>query len=125
MTLGNIRTSLRNIMNSSFDVKMKDGVTKSLSLASFGISTGSYFGTDENDRAGINLGVGRRYELSEDLFIYCLKISYMLWLCYKFSSLYLSETYIWLKETHTRHEIHSEIKQSKYKVGRQSWYGHI
>ncbi len=49
-TIGNIRTSLRNVMNSSFDIKMKDGVTKNLSLASFGITTGSYFGTEENER---------------------------------------------------------------------------
>ena len=44
-------------------------------VSSIFISNPCYdFGTDENDRAGINLGVGRRYGLSEDLFIYCLKI---------------------------------------------------
>ena len=49
-TIGNIRTAMREMMNSSFDIKLKDGTTKKLSLASFGIATGSYFSTEENER---------------------------------------------------------------------------
>ncbi|SDA42006.1 flagellar hook-associated protein 2 [Butyrivibrio sp. INlla18] len=49
-TIGTIKTALREMMNSSFDVTLKDGTTKSLSLASFGISTGGYFETEENER---------------------------------------------------------------------------
>ena len=49
-TIGTLRTSLREMMNSSFDITLKDGSTKSLSLASFGIATGSYFATDEDER---------------------------------------------------------------------------
>ena len=49
-TVGNLRTAMRDIMNSSMNITLKDGTTKSLSLASFGISTGSYFGTEENER---------------------------------------------------------------------------
>ena len=49
-TVGNVRTALRDVMNSSFEVTLKDGSTQSLSLASFGISTGSYFTTEENER---------------------------------------------------------------------------
>ncbi len=49
-TIGTLRTSLREMMNSSFDITLKDGTTKSLSLASFGIATGSYFSTEENER---------------------------------------------------------------------------
>ena len=32
------------------DITLKDGTTKSLSLSYFGISTGSYFSTEENER---------------------------------------------------------------------------
>lgn len=49
-TVGSIRTALRGVMNSGIDVTMKDGSTKNLSLASFGIATGSYFSTEENER---------------------------------------------------------------------------
>ena len=49
-TIGTLRTSLREMMNSSFEITLKDGTTKSLSLASFGIATGSYFSTEENER---------------------------------------------------------------------------
>ncbi|WP_026488693.1 flagellar filament capping protein FliD [Butyrivibrio sp. XBB1001] len=49
-TVGTLRTAMRDIMNSSIDVKLKDGTTQKMSLASFGISTGSYFGTEENER---------------------------------------------------------------------------
>jgi len=37
-------------MSEGIDVKLKDGTTQKLSLASFGISTADYFGTDENER---------------------------------------------------------------------------
>lgn len=49
-TIGTIRSAMREMMNSSFDITLKDGSTKSLSLASFGIATGSYFSTDEDER---------------------------------------------------------------------------
>lgn len=49
-TVGTLRTAMRDIMNSSIDVKLKDGTTQKMSLASFGITTGSYFGTEENER---------------------------------------------------------------------------
>jgi flagellar hook-associated protein 2 len=48
-TVSTIRTAMRSIMNSSFEVDTKDG-KKSLSLASFGITTGDYFGTEDNER---------------------------------------------------------------------------
>ena len=49
-TVGNVRTALRDLMSSSFEITLKDGSTQSLSLASFGIATGSYFSTEENER---------------------------------------------------------------------------
>ena len=49
-TVGTLRNAMRDIMNSSIEVTLKDGSTKSLSLASFGIATGSYFGTEEDER---------------------------------------------------------------------------
>ena len=49
-TVGTIRNAMRDIMNSSMEVTLKDGSKKSFSLAAFGISTGSYFSTDEDDR---------------------------------------------------------------------------
>ena len=49
-TIGNIRNAMKDIMVQSFDITLKDGTTSKLSLASFGISTGSYFSTEENER---------------------------------------------------------------------------
>jgi len=49
-TISTVKTALRDIMGSSFDITLKDGTTKSVSLASFGITTGSYFSTEENER---------------------------------------------------------------------------
>ncbi|WP_026517162.1 flagellar filament capping protein FliD [Butyrivibrio sp. MC2021] len=49
-TIGTIRTALRDIVASSFEVTLKDGTKQKYSLASLGISTGSYFSTEENDR---------------------------------------------------------------------------
>ncbi len=49
-TVGNIKNAMRDVMLSSFDITLKDGTTSKLSLASFGISTGSYFTTEENER---------------------------------------------------------------------------
>ncbi|WP_027218211.1 flagellar filament capping protein FliD [Butyrivibrio fibrisolvens] len=49
-TIYNIRNSLKNVMISGIDVTLKDGTTSKLSLASFGITTGSYFNTEENER---------------------------------------------------------------------------
>lgn len=49
-TIGTVKQALREVMNSSFDITMKDGTVKSLSLGYFGIGTGSYFTTEENER---------------------------------------------------------------------------
>lgn len=54
-TLGTLRTGLKSIVSSSFEVAMKDGTTASLSLASFGIATGSYFTTDEDEREVLHI----------------------------------------------------------------------
>lgn len=54
-TIGTVKDALRSITNMSFDVKMKDGTTKALSLASFGITTGSYFSTEENEREVLHI----------------------------------------------------------------------
>ncbi len=48
-TVGNLRTAMREIMSSSFTLTV-GGKEVSLSLASFGISTGDYFSTEENER---------------------------------------------------------------------------
>lgn len=48
--IGNLRSSMRSIMAESFEITLKDGTTSKLSLASFGISTGSYFTTEDNER---------------------------------------------------------------------------
>ena len=49
-TVGNLRSALRGIAGGSFEISLKDGTTSQLSLASFGIATGSYFSTEENER---------------------------------------------------------------------------
>ncbi|MCR4636263.1 MAG: flagellar filament capping protein FliD [Butyrivibrio sp.] len=49
-TIGNLRTGLRGITNLGFDITLKDGATSKLFLADFGIGTGSYFSTDDNER---------------------------------------------------------------------------
>ncbi|MBO4456420.1 MAG: flagellar filament capping protein FliD [Butyrivibrio sp.] len=49
-TIANVRNALKGIMNMSFEVTSKDGVKSNLSLANFGISTGSYFTTEDNER---------------------------------------------------------------------------
>ncbi|SFB95441.1 flagellar filament capping protein FliD [Butyrivibrio sp. YAB3001] len=54
-TISNIRTGLRGITNKGFDVKLSDGTTKTLTLASFGIATGSYFSTEENERDALHI----------------------------------------------------------------------
>jgi flagellar hook-associated protein 2 len=49
-TLSTIRSGLTSIITQGVDVTLKDGTTQKLSLASFGIATGSYFNTEENER---------------------------------------------------------------------------
>ncbi len=49
-TVGTIRSALRSIVANPIEITMADGSTSSLSLASFGIATGSYFSTEENER---------------------------------------------------------------------------
>ncbi|MBP3199838.1 MAG: flagellar filament capping protein FliD, partial [Butyrivibrio sp.] len=49
-TISKLKSSMASVMQSTFDIKAKDGTTKTLSLASFGIATGSYFSVGENER---------------------------------------------------------------------------
>lgn len=49
-TIGNIRNGLRSIINTGFDVTLKDGTTSKLYLSDFGIGTGEYFATEDNER---------------------------------------------------------------------------
>ena len=49
-TIGNVKDALKEIMSKAFEVTSKDGVTSKITLATFGIATGSYFSTDENER---------------------------------------------------------------------------
>lgn len=48
-TIGTIRSAMRDMMARTFEVDTKDG-KKGLSLAAFGITTGSYFETEDNER---------------------------------------------------------------------------
>ena len=49
-TIGTIRNSLKGIISQGFEVTKADGTKQSLSLSSFGISTGSYFTTTQDER---------------------------------------------------------------------------
>ncbi|WP_248405470.1 flagellar filament capping protein FliD [Butyrivibrio fibrisolvens] len=49
-TIGSIRSGLKSIVNSGFDITNKDGTTTKLYLTDFGIGTGSYFTSEENER---------------------------------------------------------------------------
>ena len=49
-TISTIRNAMKDVMLTGFDIKLKDGSTSKLNLASFGITTGSYFATEENER---------------------------------------------------------------------------
>ncbi|WP_197026887.1 flagellar filament capping protein FliD [Butyrivibrio sp. FCS014] len=49
-TIGSVRDSLKSIVLKGFEVTMADGSNKTMSLASFGISTGSYFSTTQDER---------------------------------------------------------------------------
>ncbi len=54
-TLSNIKNGLRDIMGNGFDITLKDGTTSKLYLSSFGIATGSYFNTEENERDALHI----------------------------------------------------------------------
>lgn len=54
-TIGNIRTGIRGIVGSTFNVTLKDGTTSALSLSYFGIGTGSYFSTEEDERDALHI----------------------------------------------------------------------
>lgn len=54
-TLGNIRTGLRTAAGSGFDITLKDGTVRKMTLADFGIATGSFFSTDENERDAFHI----------------------------------------------------------------------
>ncbi len=54
-TIGNIRSGLKGIVGNTFNVTLKDGTTSALSLSYFGIATGSYFSTEENERDALHI----------------------------------------------------------------------
>ncbi len=54
-TIGTVRSAMRDIMSSSIEITMKDGSKQNLSLASFGISTGSYFSTSDDERDALHI----------------------------------------------------------------------
>ncbi len=49
-TIGTVRSALRDIMSSSFEVTLKDNTEATYYLSNFGIATGSYFEVDEDER---------------------------------------------------------------------------
>ena len=49
-TIGSLRDALKSVALKGFEVTLADGTKKSLTLASFGISTGSYFNTSKDER---------------------------------------------------------------------------
>ena len=53
--IGNVRNALKDIMSKAFEVTSKDGTTSNITLATFGIATGSYFSTDENEREVLHI----------------------------------------------------------------------
>lgn len=54
-TLSNIRNGLRGIMNNTYEITLKDGTKAKYSLSNFGISTGSYFNTEENEKDALHI----------------------------------------------------------------------
>lgn len=54
-TLSTIRNGLKSIMNSSFEITLKDGTTAKYSLSNFGIATGGYFNTEENEKDALHI----------------------------------------------------------------------
>jgi flagellar hook-associated protein 2 len=54
-TIGNIRTGIKGIVGSTFNVTLKDGTTSAISLSYFGIGTGSYFSTEEDERDALHI----------------------------------------------------------------------
>ena len=54
-TLSTIRTGLKGIMNQGISVTQKDGTATTMYLYDFGINTGSYFSTDENEREALHI----------------------------------------------------------------------
>ena len=54
-TLSTIKNGLRDVMASGIDITLKDGSTTKFYLSNFGIATGSYFTTEENDREAFHI----------------------------------------------------------------------
>lgn len=54
-TLGNIRTGMRDAVGQGYDITLKDGTVKKMFISDFGIATGSYFSTDENEREALHI----------------------------------------------------------------------
>ncbi len=54
-TLSNLRNGLRGLISDGLDIKLKDGSTATYYLSNFGISTGSYFNTEENERDALHI----------------------------------------------------------------------
>lgn len=54
-TISNIRSGLKSITTAGIDVTLKDGTVKTMFLSDFGIGTGSYFATEENERDALHI----------------------------------------------------------------------
>jgi len=54
-TISNIRSGLKSITTAGIDVTLKDGTVKKMFLSDFGIGTGSYFATEENERDALHI----------------------------------------------------------------------
>ncbi|WP_026521624.1 flagellar filament capping protein FliD [Butyrivibrio sp. VCB2001] len=54
-TLANLRNGLRGVMGQGYDITLKDGTTSKFYLSNFGIATGSYFNTEENERDSFHI----------------------------------------------------------------------
>lgn len=54
-TIANLRNGLRGVMGNGYEIKLKDGTTSKLYLSTFGIATGSYFSTEENERDAFHI----------------------------------------------------------------------
>jgi flagellar hook-associated protein 2 len=54
-TISNIRDGLKSVVNAGYSITLADGTTATYYLSNFGISTGSYFATEENDRDALHI----------------------------------------------------------------------
>ncbi len=54
-TIASIRDGVKSMINATYSVELADGTTSDLTLAYFGIGTGSYFSVDENERDALHI----------------------------------------------------------------------